>query len=84
MSDQKRTHLIRSSKLLWLPLMISGVGAVWVLGTPHMLWNYRYTGSSEDKYYLSCDYVGRDSQTVEPRNGECPVIAFLKSPQGRQ
>lgn len=83
MSDPKRTPLVRASKLLWVPIAIGLATTFWMFGTPHLLWTYRYSGSHESKYYLSCDYLGRDSQTVEPRNGECPLIALLRPNQRR-
>lgn len=74
----KRTLWVRPTKLLWVAVITAALGAMWLYGTPHMLWNYRYTGSYENKYYTSCDYIGRDSQTVWPRLGECPFVMLLK------
>lgn len=69
---------MRPSKLLWVAIIAGAAGSMWLYGTPHMLWNYRYTGSYDQKFYTSCDYIGRDSQRVRPHNGECPFVMLLK------
>jgi hypothetical protein len=78
MRNRASTPWVRPTKLLWLPAVGALFTAVALFGTPHVLWTYRYSGSPEAKHYLSCDYVGRDSQTVVPSHGTCPLIALLK------
>lgn len=73
---------LRPTKLFWLPAIGGTIAVIAFLGTPHLLWTYRYSGSSTEKYFLSCSYVGYDSQTVIPVDGKCPVIVFLKAASG--
>lgn len=82
MRDRASIPWVRPTKLLWLPAVGALFTAVALFGTPHVLWTYQYSGSSEARYYLSCDYLGRDSQTVVPRDGTCPFIALLKPVKG--
>lgn len=82
MLKSPRTLWVRPSKLLWLPAIAAAIGGAVTVGTPHMLWSYRYTGSSDSKYFLSCDYLGSSSQRVTPHDGKCPFILLLKPVPG--
>lgn len=78
--------LIRPRYFLWL-LGVSFI-AIWIAfhGTVHLRFSYvgKDLGSAfgDDRfYYTRCDYVGLHSQRVFPRNGKCPLFAWLK-PEG--
>ena len=51
---------------------------VWAWGTPHLRFQYAYTGLHSDPRYVWCEYVG-----VEPfkRSGpQCPIILWKPLP----
>ena len=79
MSKVRHTFWVRPSKLLWLPMLAAAAGALWVFGTPHLLWEYQYLGKAEPRLMLSCDYIGRHAQTVPSIDGHCPLIMFFRS-----
>ena len=44
-----------------------------------MLLTYTAFGPADHRTYQSCFYVGLDSRMVFPRDGQCPLVRFLKA-----
>jgi hypothetical protein len=57
---------------------MSLVFAVSAVGTPHLLWDYRYVGETDHKQMLSCGYAGQFPQRVAALDGACPLIMFFR------
>lgn len=74
-----KTPIVRPRQFVWLAALIGIVMGVAVFGTPHIRYIYRYTGSYENPYYLTCDYAGWHSQRFVPDDGRCPLFKFLKA-----
>jgi hypothetical protein len=74
-----RVPPFRLRKLMWVPLVLGMAGVVVVNGWPHLLWSFVWTGDPDNRTYLSCNYVGRYSQRIEPADGKCPYVLFFKS-----
>lgn len=74
-----RVVWLRPTKLAWLPVVAAMLGFVAVNGPPHMLWEYRFTGSGDARTYLSCRYVGRYGRQIDPVGGTCPGFIFLNA-----
>jgi len=73
---------IRLRHFIWMAVLAAlGIGVA-LYGTPHLRYIYTYTNTYEQPYYVSCDYVGWNSQRIIPRGGHCPLITLLKSPTG--
>lgn len=45
-------------------------------GTPHILWEYEYYGSTEYPRITSCTYIGFEGTRTFPAS-ECPFIDFF-------
>lgn len=76
--SRARVWPVRPSKLVWVPI----VAALWwvtqVYGTPHLRFQYTWSGHPDRPIFHVCDYVGLHSQRVHPRFGErCPLIRLL-------
>lgn len=67
--------LLRLSLIL-APIIYAGL-YIFEHGTPHMLWEYQYYGSSSHPNIISCTYIGFNGATSFPAN-ECPFIDFMK------
>ena len=83
MRKSTQARWVRPAKLLWLPAVAAVVAFLVAFGTHHLLWTYQYTGRADAKYFVSCNYIGRDAQTIVPLDGKCPIVAMLK-PTGRE
>jgi len=71
---------VRLRHLLWLPPLL----ALWsvdlqALGTPHLRLSATYAGTSEQRIYQRCDYVGLDPRSIFPADGRCPLVAFFSA-----
>lgn len=78
-SDGKAWVLpIRPSKLLWLPAGALLMWSVQSYGTPHLRYEYDYTGTDARPYYTRCLYIGWHTATIYPRHGHCPLFIFRK------
>ena len=75
---------IRLRHFTWLAVLASLVIGVALFDTPHLRYIYTYTNTYGQPYYLSCDYVGWNSQRIIPQGGHCPLIKLLKSQTGER
>lgn len=73
-----RVPIIRAGKLFWLPVLLGLVAGLYILGWPHLLWDFTYQGDYDHRHYVRCQYVGRYTQVVAPSDGQCPYIRFFK------
>jgi hypothetical protein len=68
---------VRPGQFIWLVL----IGIIWLLvsnyGTPHLRYYYRYSGTTDQPYYHSCQYIGLHSQTIKPHDGKCPLFKLF-------
>ncbi len=79
-TDVARVWLIRPKHLIWLLVLAATGASLWLFGTPHLVFTYRYIEVRDKRHYIWCDYVGQYSQRVKAVNGNCPLIRFLKAP----
>ena len=72
-------RLVRLRDFGWV-FVLAGLFA-WLnsSGTPHLLFEYTYSGTREAK--TSCTYVGLHPQVTPAELGNCPLIKFLKEQQ---
>jgi len=75
---------IRLRHFIWLAILAGLIIWMVIFGTPHLRYIYTYTNSYEQPYYLSCDYIGWNSQRFIPSDRRCPLIKLLKSPPGER
>jgi type IV secretory pathway TraG/TraD family ATPase VirD4 len=79
--QQRFVWPVRAKHLLWLPLVVGMffVGPA-ALPTPHLRIAGVYIGSPDAAFFLHCDYAGLHSRRVSPPDGQCPPVAFFRSP----
>ncbi|MEO0960194.1 MAG: hypothetical protein AAFW01_07995 [Pseudomonadota bacterium] len=68
---------------LWVVVPLGLWLAVWLWGTPHVLWTYRYHGPSAygtaPRHHIDCTYVGwTGARTAPAEKARCPWIRFFK------
>ncbi|MEM8786872.1 MAG: hypothetical protein AAGE76_01270 [Pseudomonadota bacterium] len=74
---------------LWLavPLGLYGVYTHW--GTPHLVYEYTFTGGSRSdprlpRHYLTCRYIGWHGSVIAPAQaGRCPWVRFFHGGSGQ-
>ena len=74
----KAIALFRLKHFAWSAMLGALALGVALYGTPHLRFIYQYSGSGKSVFYHTCDYVGWHSQRIVPRDGNCPLIQFLK------
>ena len=80
--------MIRPAFFLWLAVPALLWLAVQVVGLPHLIWSYRWTGTGpygdfRERHYTSCTYVGPTGAITEvPRDGRCDRVRIVR-PGGR-
>lgn len=68
--------IVGLKNLIWIGVVAGCALILNIFGTPHVLFEYRYTGSKDHK--TDCTYVGLNSQTVSARDGECAIVTLLR------
>lgn len=63
--------------LILTPIIYVGL-YIFEHGTPHILWEYQYYGSSENPQYVSCTYWGIYEAKIVSINA-CPIFLFTKT-----
>ena len=69
---------VRPGQFIWLGVIVVLGILVTMFGTPHLRFQYQYTGARSNPHYLSCQYIGIHSQTINPQTGKCPLIRLFK------
>ncbi|GAB6843731.1 hypothetical protein HNR00_003411 [Methylorubrum rhodinum] len=83
-----RPRPIRASFFLWLAVPALLWLAVQLVGLPHPIWSYEWTGTGpygefRSRRYTRCTYVGPYGPITEiPRDGTCGWVRFA-GPGGR-
>lgn len=73
---------------LWLLVPLGLWLGVTQLGTPHVIWTYRYVGtgdpySSTLRRHVDCTYLGWTGAVARPAEaGRCPWIRFIRAEGG--
>ena len=71
------------ASLLWLSLPMVTYGVYASFGTPHLIYEYSFSGGDRyrlgsDRHYTSCTYVGWSGRkTVPATNGACPWVRLF-------
>ncbi|MEM9670884.1 MAG: hypothetical protein AAF950_18425 [Pseudomonadota bacterium] len=69
--------LIGLKNFVWLIALGIVLTVLQTKGTPHILFEYQYIGSKENK--TSCGYVGLHPQIRPASQGHCSVLVLLKA-----
>ena len=61
--------------LLLITVLI--IGIFFLPKTPHIRWQYEYQQIGQERFYISCDYLGVRG-TVTSYASNCPIIVFFE------
>lgn len=70
-------RMVSPFSFLWIPLVLGCLLTFSVKGTPHILFEYSYSGSKNFK--TSCTYVGLHPQRMNPIGNDCPIFRLLQA-----
>lgn len=73
-----RVWLVEPRNMIWVAVLAGLPVIVAVWGTPHMLMNYTYEGTSANRTYITCQYIGYRERVIHPSDGQCPIFRLLK------
>ncbi|MCK4945764.1 MAG: hypothetical protein KAS59_05835 [Alphaproteobacteria bacterium] len=62
--------------LPFLPILLI-IGIFFLPKTPHIRWQYEYQQIGQERFYISCDYLGVRG-TVTSYASNCPIIVFFE------
>lgn len=72
----RRVPFLRLRSLVWLAVIGGATAAGYAWGTPHLRFEYTYTGSRERPAYHRCVYLGFDGFRVVT-DGHCPPVRLF-------
>jgi hypothetical protein len=78
---RRRVPLIRAGYFWWLIIPAALFSAYFMLGLPHVIWSYRFSGTHSDlssRVYHQCTWLGPYGEITRPaENGTCALIRFF-------
>lgn len=82
-----RVPLLRVSYFWWVLLPVGLFAAYLLLGLPHVIWSYRFSGTYSDfasRVYHECTWLGPYGEvTRAAENGKCRLIRFFHQEAAR-